>query len=153
MSDADASSEGATPSSDDGVASAEDGVAGGERGPTGGEASTVTDARRRLDAIRADADRRRTAQASGAVAGLVLAAVHPVGLVVGGALVGLFAADLRRAVGAGAAFGVLALVAFAATLAVGGGLGGYLAMGMLTAVSVGAGLVLPVLGSLVRGAV
>lgn len=110
-------------------------------------------AHRRLSAVRADPDRRRTAQAAGAVVGLLLATLHPVGLVVGGALVGLFAATIPRAVGAGAAFGVLVLVAFAAVLAVGGGLGGYLGMGAVTLVSVGAAVVLPVLGSLVRGVV
>lgn len=113
----------------------------------------ASSARRRLAAVRADPDRRRTAQVAGAVAGLVLAAVHPVGLVVGGALVGLPAADLPRAVAAGAAFGVLALVAFAIVLAAGGALGGYLAMGTVTAVSVVVALVLPAVGALARGAV
>lgn len=121
--------------------------------PDAGLPEGVAAARERLAAVRADPDRRRTAHAAGAVVGLVLATLHPVGLVVGGALVALPAADLARGVAAGAAFGVLALAAFAAVLALGGGLGGYATMGTVTVVSVVVAVVLPVVGSLARGAV
>ena len=83
--------------------------------------------------------------------GLALASVHWIGLVVGGALVGLVAPDLSRAVGYGLGFGVVVLVVFAVSL--GGALGGALAMSPAIYLTVGAGLGLPVLGSLVRGVV
>jgi hypothetical protein len=106
-----------------------------------------------LRAVRADPTRRRVAMLAGAVAGLLLATVHWAGLFVGGALVGLPARGLRRAVPAGVAFGVLAYLAFLATLALGGVLDAYLGTGRLLAVTVVAPPVAGGLGALVRGVV
>ena len=48
--------------------------------------------------------------------GVVAALLHPVGVVVGGFLVGAVAPTLRRAVSAGVSFGVVVLTAYAARL-------------------------------------
>lgn len=112
--------------------------------------ATLTD---RLTALRSNPRTRWLGFAIGAIVGLALASIHWVGLVVGGALVGLFARDLPRAVVAGLAFGVVALLAFAAWLALAGALGVYLEMGQILAVSVAIPLVGGALGSLVRGLV
>jgi hypothetical protein len=87
------------------------------------------------------------------LAGLVLASVHPVGLVAGGALVGLVSTTLRRAVLAGLGFGVLVLVAWAGLLVWHGSLGGVLATGQFVALGAAMALGGPLLGSLVRGVV
>ncbi len=87
------------------------------------------------------------------VAGLVLASVHWVGLVAGGALVGLMSTTLRRALLAGLGFGALVLLAWASLLAWHGALGGALVTGRLAGLGVAMALVAPVLGSLVRGVV
>lgn len=87
------------------------------------------------------------------VAGLVVASVHWVGLVVGGALVGLVASDLLRALLAGLGFGLLAVTLWAGSLWWVGSLGAVLAMGELALVSVAIGLLTPVVGSLIRGVV
>lgn len=107
----------------------------------------------RLAALRSNPRTRWLGFALAALVGLALASVHWVGLVVGGALVGLFARDLLRAVAAGVAFGVVALVAFAVWLALSGALGVYLEMGQILAVSVAIPIVGGALGSLVRGLV
>lgn len=82
--------------------------------------------------------------------GLGLATVHPVGYLVGGALVGLLADDRARALLAGLGFGVLAWLAFAALLFANGTLGAYLATGQPLLVSVAVPVAGSVLGSLVR---
>ena len=87
------------------------------------------------------------------LAGFVLASVHWIGLVAGGALVGLVSTTLRRALLAGLGFGVLVLVAWAGLLVWHGSLDGVLATGMLAGLGAAIALVAPVLGSLVRGIV
>ena len=88
---------------------------------------------------------------SACVLGLVAASVHWLGLVVGGALVGLVAASLRRAVLAGIGFGLLAVLAWATLLWTAGSLGPATAMGEFPLLAVGIAVGLSVLGSLVRG--
>ena len=107
----------------------------------------------RLAAMRSNPRTRWLGFAFGAVAGIVLASIHWIGLVVGGALVGIFARDLPRAVAAGIAFGLVALLVFAGGLALDGALGVYLETGQLLAVSVAIPLVGGAFGSLVRGLV
>lgn len=85
--------------------------------------------------------------------GLAFATVHWVGLVVGGALVGLVSSDLLRAVLAGFGFGLLAVTLWVGLLWWAGSLGAMLAMGEIALVSVAIGLGGPVVGSLVRGVV
>jgi hypothetical protein len=85
--------------------------------------------------------------------GLILATVHWLGLVAGGALVGLVATTFKRAVLAGVGFGLLVLVVWAGLFVAGGAFGKVLAMGQITALGVAMGVVLPVLGSLLRGVV
>jgi hypothetical protein len=107
---------------------------------------------RRLGTVRGR-DRLRWALTAAAVlVGVALVTVHWLGLVLGGALVGVLQRGLGRAILAGLAFGVVALLAFlilAARLEP----GELLALRPVVYVTVGAGLGLPLLGSLVRGVV
>lgn len=105
-----------------------------------------------LEELRADETRRRAAIAVAVVVGIGLAWGHWLGLIIGGALVGLVQTDLKRAVGAGFGFGVLVIVLFVLT-APALGFGELFELTPVVFVTVGAGLVLPVLGSLVRGVV
>ncbi len=109
-------------------------------------------AHRGLQVIRSDPTRRRVALAAAAVAGLLAASVHWVGLVVGGALVGLVSSRLRWAVAGALGFGVAVLAAFVLT-APAMSAGELLALTPPAYVAVAAALVLPALGSLVRGVV
>lgn len=106
-----------------------------------------------LRRVRADRHHRRAALLVGAAAGLAVAQVHWLGLLLGGALVGLPSRDLPRALAAGLAFGVAALLLFSVTLATAGALGPYLGMGQLTYLSAAIPLVGGLVGSLVRGVV
>ena len=83
--------------------------------------------------------------------GVALATVHWLGLVAAGALVGLVATSLRRALLAGAGVGILAIVVWFARHAVAGSLGDVLATGEFVLIAVAIGLAGPLLGSLVRG--
>ncbi|WP_302080660.1 hypothetical protein [Salinibaculum rarum] len=95
---------------------------------------------------------RRVALAGAVVVGLVLVAVHWVGLFVAGALVGLTRRSLVRALVAGLAFGVLVLaVFFLLTPPVSPG--NVLAVAPLSYVTVGVTLAGPVCGALARGVV
>lgn len=87
------------------------------------------------------------------VLGLGLSAVHWVGLVAGGALVGLVSTTLRRALLSGLGFGVAVILVWLTSLGLAGSLGNVLAMGELTAIGVLVALVCPVIGSLLRGVV
>lgn len=78
---------------------------------------------------------------------------HWIGLVVGGALVGLVATNLKRALLAGIGFGVLVVLVWASLLSLSGVLGRAVAMGEISLVAVGIALGLSTLGSLVRGVV
>lgn len=80
--------------------------------------------------------------------GLVLTWFHWLGLVLGGALVGVVSQSGRRALLAGLGLGIFVLVAFVATL--GGDAGAAFAMTPASYVTVGSALALPVFGSLVR---
>lgn len=96
--------------------------------------------------------RERWAIAVGAtVVGLALAAVHWVGLLVGGALVGLCWPTLRRAVVAGLGFGVVVVAVAAARFALAGTLADVLATWPLVGVAVGMALAGGVLGATARG--
>lgn len=85
--------------------------------------------------------------------GIWLAAVHWLGLVAAGALVGLVAASLRRALLAGVGFGAFAIAVWLTRHAVAGTLGAVLATGEFVLIAVAIGLAAPLLGSLVRGIV
>lgn len=109
-----------------------------------------------VDRLASVRERRRTRWLGFAVAvvvGLAVASVHWAGLFLGGALAGLFARDLPRAVVAGVAFGLLAWAAFAAWLGVQGALGTYLETGQILAVSVAIPVGAGAVGALVRGLV
>ncbi|PSP80032.1 hypothetical protein BRC81_02210 [Halobacteriales archaeon QS_1_68_20] len=99
--------------------------------------------------LRADPTRRRVALAVGAVLGLAAATVHWLGLVAGGALVGLTRRSLPRALLAGLGFGVLVVVAFVATA----GIDAVDVLAPLSYLTVGLALVAPAWGALVRGVV
>lgn len=113
----------------------------------------MTDPTERLAAVRSSPRTRWLGFVVAGLIGLVLASIHWIGLVIGGALVGLFARDLPRAVAAGVAFGLVALVAFGVGLALDGALSVYLETGQILAVSVAIPLAGGVLGSLIRGLV
>lgn len=85
--------------------------------------------------------------------GLGLASVHWTGLVAGGALVGLVATSLKRALLAGVGFGVTALVVWFGTLVASGVLGKVLATGQFVWIAVAVGVAAPLAGSLLRGVV
>lgn len=85
------------------------------------------------------------------IIGLVLASLHWIGLVAGGALVGLVAASLRRAIVAGFGFGLVVLLVWATRLAVAGSFGKVTAMGEIALLGVAIALVGAVFGSLARG--
>lgn len=87
------------------------------------------------------------------VAGTAFAGLHWLGLVAGGALVGLVATSVRRGLMAGLGFGVFVLVVWTGRLAVGGTLGKVIATGDFFGIAVLIGLIGPLLGSLVRGIV
>lgn len=94
---------------------------------------------------------REAAPVVGAAVGLVLATVHPAGLVVGGVLLGLVAPSLPRALATAVSFGLLVVVTFAAWLLLGGGLPAlttWPATGPLFLVSVGAAVGLPAVAAL-----
>ena len=104
-----------------------------------------------LGAVRSgDRGRRWLVTAAGLAAGLLLVTVHWMGLVLGGAVVGLFQRDLKRAVLAGLVFGVVVLAAFV-LVAPRLEAGELLALTPAVYVTIGASLGLSLLGSLVRG--
>jgi len=107
---------------------------------------------RRMAAFRADDRRRRIGLAVALLAGVGVAWMHWLGLVVAGALVGLTRRSLPRALAAGVGVGVIVLATFvllSPTL----GTGELLALGQPAYVAVGSALALPLLGSLTRGVV
>ena len=83
--------------------------------------------------------------------GLGLASLHWLGLVAGGALVGLVATSLKRALLAGLGFGVTVLTVWVGYLAATGVLGNVLATGQFVWIAVAVGLIGPLVGSLLRG--
>lgn len=114
----------------------------------------------RLAGLRVSLGRLRTdpgihwlAQLIALAMGLALASQHWLGLIVGGALVGILALSLRRALLAGLGFGCLVTVIWILGFWRDGTLEKVLAMGEIAAIAVLIGLLAPVLGSLVRGIV
>lgn len=89
-----------------------------------------------------------TAFLAAVVVGLILTAVHWVGLLLGGALVGLFAPSVSRALLTGLFFAVAVVVTWLVYLLVVGDLGAYLGMGIITYLSLGVAFVLPVLAAI-----
>lgn len=84
-------------------------------------------------------------------AGLALASIHWLGLVAAGALVGLVATSLKRALMAGFGFGLVAILFWFLRLSVEGSLGEVLATGEFVVIAVVIGITGSLLGSLVRG--
>lgn len=87
------------------------------------------------------------------VVGLAAASVHWLGLVLGGALVGLVTTGLWRALLAGLGFGLVAVLTWLLQLVIAGSVGDVLAMGLFAWLAIGIGIAASVLGSLVRGVV
>lgn len=85
------------------------------------------------------------------VLALPLCAVHWSGLVVGGALVGVLAPSLRRALMTGLFLGIVSLAGFAGWLWLSGVLSKALATGQVFALTAAITLLFPILGSSVRG--
>lgn len=107
-----------------------------------------------LQKLRADRSARVRSTLGGLAVGLAFAWLHPVGLVVGAALVALPQRTLLRGVAAGLAFGLLAALATVAALAVPHGPSGpavALAMREVTGVTAALGLAAGLVGGLVRG--
>ncbi len=104
-----------------------------------------------LDDLRADRRQRLAATAAAVVVGIGLATLHWAGLLIAGALVALPQRSVSRGIAAGLGVGVLVVVAFLVSLALAGTLGPTLAMGQPSLLALGIGLLLPPLGSLVRG--
>ncbi|WP_255149600.1 hypothetical protein [Halorarius halobius] len=101
-----------------------------------------------------ESDRVEAALAAAFVVGLAATAIHPAGLVVGGALVGLLAPSLSRAGVLGLWFGVAVLGTWALALLWFGTLGAVATAAPLVYVAVGSALALPPLAALaVRGLV
>ena len=107
--------------------------------------------RESLDLARTRRQPHAVALAGATALGLVLAWVHWLGLVLGGALVALVAPSIRRGVAYALAFGVLVLVAFA--VAIGDAALLVPEMRPIVYVTVGAAIGLPLFGSLARGIV
>jgi len=107
----------------------------------------------RLARLRDDSRVHWVALAVACLIGLVAATVHWLGLVLGGAMVGLVAASLRRALLAALGFGALVLTAWGGRLALSGSLGAAVAVGEFTVLAVAMAFGLPLVGSLVRGIV
>lgn len=94
----------------------------------------------------------RRATLSGAIlVALALAAVHWLGLLVGGIVVGVAARSWPRALVGGIAFGVVAWLLFAALLTDAGRFVAYLDSGQLLYVSVAIPVMLGLVGSLAYG--
>jgi len=94
---------------------------------------------------------RRTGTLVAVGAGLALASVHWLGLVAGGALVGLCQPSLRRALVGGFGFGAVVVLTFLARLTLAGHLGPALGGGPLLGVALVAPLVAGPFGAAVRG--
>jgi hypothetical protein len=102
--------------------------------------------------VREDPQRRGSLLVAAALFGLTLARMHWLGLVVGGALVGLACRTVPGAVAGGAGFGVLVLVAHVVASPVMGP-AEFLGLTPLSYVTVAAALVAPLWGSLARALV
>lgn len=112
--------------------------------------STITD---RLGRLRTNPFRRRLVTLAAVVLGLLVAQLHWLGLVVGGALVSLPQSSFGRGVAAGLGFGAVAWGAFLVGLWSAGVAGLYPQMGQVAAVVAGISLACGLLGGLARGLV
>lgn len=117
----------------------------------GGVSTEKTQADTALERIRTDPRLRGGALVLAVVVGIALTWYHWLGLLIGGALVGLVSKTLPRAVGAAAGFGVLVLLVFALTL--GDSVWAVLEMVPISYLVVAVAVGIPMLGSLVRGVV
>ncbi|AUX08663.1 hypothetical protein AArcSl_1025 [Halalkaliarchaeum desulfuricum] len=86
-----------------------------------------------------------------AIAGVGLASAHWIGVVIGGAFVGLLARTVPRGVLAGAAFGLFVWLVFAGTIIVDGAWEPFLATGGFVALSAAIAVALGAFGGLARG--
>ncbi|MDR5672874.1 hypothetical protein RH858_06890 [Halalkaliarchaeum sp. AArc-GB] len=86
-----------------------------------------------------------------AVAGVGLASVHWVGIVIGGAFVGLLARTVPRGVLAGATFGVIVWLVSVVTVALDGASGPFIATGAFVVLSAAIAVGLGAFGGLARG--
>lgn len=102
-----------------------------------------------LERIRTDRRVHLGTLAVAVAVGVVLAWLHWLGLVVGGALVGVVSPTLRYAVAAAGGFGLVVFGVFALTL--GGSVGPALAMRPIIYVTAASAVGLPVFGALLRG--
>lgn len=84
----------------------------------------------------------------GVVVGVAVSTFHWSGLVLGGAIVGIVAPSLRRALLHGLYLGVAVLLAFAGALLLAGSLGKFLAMGQLFWASLAIGMGVPPVAAL-----
>lgn len=98
-------------------------------------------------AIRTDRRRRWTVTLVAASIGLLVASLHWLGFIIGGALVALPQRTLTRGVATGLAFGVVAWLVFVATLVFAGSFDTYLTLGQILGVSI----VIPLLGGAFGG--
>lgn len=95
---------------------------------------------------------RRSLLVAGALLGLLLAWMHWLGLVAGGALVGLASRSVRSAVAAGLGFGLLVLAVHVLASPVMGP-AAFVGLTPISFVSIGGALVAPVWGALARALV
>ncbi len=101
-----------------------------------------------------DTERATQAMAVAFVIGLVATYLHPLGLVVGGALLGLTASSVREAVVLGSEFGVTVLLAWAGLLVWYGVLGSVATAVPLIYIALASALAVPPLAAVaVRGLV
>ncbi|WP_418286799.1 hypothetical protein [Halorubrum sp. DTA46] len=104
-----------------------------------------------LTRLRTDTRTHLAAVSVAALAGLLLASFHWIGLIAAGSAIALTAPSLRRGVGYAAGVGVFALAAFALSL---GSVAALVpAMRPIVYVALASALGLPLLGSLARGVV
>jgi len=135
------------------MSDAEAADAGGADGTGADATNAVEEVTDRLRLLREDPAYHWVGLLVAIVVGVALSTVHWLGLVAGGALVGLLAASVRRAVLAALGFGVIVLLVWVVLFAFAGSLGEVLATGRLVVVGTAMGLLAPVLGSLARGIV
>lgn len=89
--------------------------------------------------------------AGAVVSGLTIATIHPLGILLGGALTGVFARTLPRGVLAGAGFGGLVAVVFVTNVWATGSLGRVSASTDIAVLPVAIAIVLGVVGGLAQG--
>lgn len=124
-----------------------------EEKPGAGQTGITSRVRAQLRRVREEPVSHWVALVVAIVLGLALSTVHWLGLVAGGALVGLVSTSLRRALAAGLGFGVLVVLVWAVLFALSGSLGKVLAMGELVWLGIAVALLAPVVGSLARGVI